>query len=364
MFKDIDLNFINYVLKEYKFKTRAKSFTRKSNFIFLDKKSSVRLNSEIMNYSFEKKQFLNLYWFIIHYYLSSVESLKVQTSVKLIAFTRKKQELYTDFIDCIVNRSIDIIARILSEKYGITESKYPSLFMPHKTTLSTSLFVKHMQDIPTMLNEMYNWSDDKIDSIKIKSYRNSSFKSVKINNLVSNLRKLIWLKDFIEVYADYISHIYSQKIASYSSNLSAKLENMSVHEISKRPAAFIPSFKPDKIKKAPILSSIKGKFPLQGVIASPGDFSGIARIINIISDINSVSSEDIIVTNNTSPKMLIAMAKCKGIITEVGGLTSHAAIVSRELSKPCIINVAHCTRLIPDGAFLKVIDGKIFKKTD
>jgi pyruvate,water dikinase len=108
-------------------------------------------------------------------------------------------------------------------------------------------------------------------------------------------------------------------------------------------------------------SQEKQALPLKGVIASQGNFSGIARIIKDFSDIKRVGPKDILVSQYTRPSLVVGMAICKGIITEEGGLTSHAAIVSRELGKPCLIGVERCTNAIKDGDKIKVVDGKIYK---
>jgi len=83
--------------------------------------------------------------------------------------------------------------------------------------------------------------------------------------------------------------------------------------------------------------SVNLEFPLEGIIASKGNFSGKAKKIKTFGGNVHVNNEDIIIAKETYPSLILAMSKAKGIITEQGGLTSHAAIVSREMNKPCIL---------------------------
>jgi pyruvate, water dikinase len=63
------------------------------------------------------------------------------------------------------------------------------------------------------------------------------------------------------------------------------------------------------------------KVLLDGLPASPGIISGIAKIVPSIDDIVRVNAGDILVTKMTSPSWVPVMKKAAGIITNEGGVT-------------------------------------------
>jgi len=88
---------------------------------------------------------------------------------------------------------------------------------------------------------------------------------------------------------------------------------------------------------------------LSGVCASPGNITGICKIIYSTKDIVKINKGDIMVAIGTDFDVLEAMHLSAGIITEEGGLLSHASVVSREINKPCCIGVANATQILKDN---------------
>lgn len=80
--------------------------------------------------------------------------------------------------------------------------------------------------------------------------------------------------------------------------------------------------------------------------------SGIARVVNDVSGIESVQDGEIIVTDMTDPDWVPAMKRSAGIITNRGGRTCHAAIVSRELGIPAIVGAQSVTTKIKNGQMI------------
>lgn len=93
---------------------------------------------------------------------------------------------------------------------------------------------------------------------------------------------------------------------------------------------------------------------LHGKIAMKGYATGrVARIDNY-SDLKNYSKGDIVVSINTSPDLMPALATCSAIVSEEGGIMCHAAIVSRELKVPCIIGVKGVTKVLKNGDMIEV----------
>jgi pyruvate,water dikinase len=99
------------------------------------------------------------------------------------------------------------------------------------------------------------------------------------------------------------------------------------------------------------------KVVCKGMSASPGNVSGVAKIIPSVEQIDLVKQGDLLVTSMTTPDWVPAMRKACAIVTEEGGATCHAAIVSRELGIPCIVGTGNAMAVMKDGSTY-TIDGK------
>lgn len=94
-----------------------------------------------------------------------------------------------------------------------------------------------------------------------------------------------------------------------------------------------------------------------GTVANPGSVDGIARVIianfnnyDKLDEILSTMKEgEILITETTSPDIVLACSKASGIVTNQGGLGSHAAVISRELGIPCIVGTGNATNVIKSG---------------
>ncbi len=97
-----------------------------------------------------------------------------------------------------------------------------------------------------------------------------------------------------------------------------------------------------------------------------GSKSASGKVVVVDSNLNAltkVTSDSIIVTNNTDVEMMGAISRCAGIITETGGLTGHTAIVGINLGIPVIIGVKDARKLFTDGDNITISaeNGKIYK---
>jgi len=105
------------------------------------------------------------------------------------------------------------------------------------------------------------------------------------------------------------------------------------------------SLKKEKIKR---VNELKGRG------ANPGYVTGIVRVVIHDRDLLKFKTNEILVTNMTTPDYVIAMKKAVAVVTDLGGITCHAAILSRELNIPCIIGTQIATRVLKTGDRIEV----------
>jgi pyruvate,water dikinase len=88
---------------------------------------------------------------------------------------------------------------------------------------------------------------------------------------------------------------------------------------------------------------------LTGVSGSPGQVTGVSRIINRPEEFHKLKQGDILVAPFTNPVWTPLFAVAGGIVTEVGGILSHGAIVAREYGIPAVMSVPGATKMIAEG---------------
>ena len=88
---------------------------------------------------------------------------------------------------------------------------------------------------------------------------------------------------------------------------------------------------------------------LQGVSGSPGQVTGISRIIRGPEEFHKLKQGEILVAPFTNPVWTPLFAVSGGIVTEVGGILSHGAIVAREYGIPAVMSVPNATKMIAEG---------------
>jgi pyruvate,water dikinase len=93
---------------------------------------------------------------------------------------------------------------------------------------------------------------------------------------------------------------------------------------------------------------------VRGIGASPGVFTGTARLIGGPSDFDRLQRGDVLVTASTTESFNIVLPMLGAIVTDAGGLLSHAAIVSREYGIPSVVGCRDATTRIADGAQVRV----------
>lgn len=104
---------------------------------------------------------------------------------------------------------------------------------------------------------------------------------------------------------------------------------------------------------------------VRGTGASPGEYTGTARLIAGPAEFGRLRRGDILVTPTTTESFNIVLPLLGAIVTDSGGLLSHAAIVSREYGIPGVVGCRDATALIADGTRVRVdgTAGEVFVLT-
>ncbi|WP_108446718.1 PEP-utilizing enzyme [Halomonas denitrificans] len=93
---------------------------------------------------------------------------------------------------------------------------------------------------------------------------------------------------------------------------------------------------------------------IKGIGASPGTYSGRARVIDTIADLGRLEQGDVLITAATTDSFNIVLPLLGAIVTNAGGLLSHAAIVGREYGIPSVVGTRNATERIADGTRVTV----------
>lgn len=301
---------------------------------------------------------------------------------------------------------VDIINKGIDKnnfKKSIKNKDIAKLFIKHQQKYywlrntfgaANDLPVEHFQKEALDMLEKYDWNKDSITkelAIQENNYRNVKpikQKIIKENNIDETSQKLLHILERYVPFHDLRKALFIET-TSYSAPLVDILRERFKIDPELFKAYYIKELEEliktgrkvsgDKlIKRNKLTAAIYAKkgflfvgqkaleyknavFPkinetkiLKGVVASPGEIKGIAKILLSTKEGAKLNVGDILVATNTSPEFVPFMKKAAAILTEKGGLTSHAAIVSRELGIPCIVGIKNITSIIKDGDLIEV----------
>jgi pyruvate,water dikinase len=99
-----------------------------------------------------------------------------------------------------------------------------------------------------------------------------------------------------------------------------------------------------------------GKEPITGVAASPGSYTGPARIVMDESQFGKIQPGDVLVCPITSPVWSVLFPSLGALISDTGGILSHPAIIAREYQIPAVVAVGNATQILTDDQ-LVTVDG-------
>ncbi len=92
---------------------------------------------------------------------------------------------------------------------------------------------------------------------------------------------------------------------------------------------------------------------LQGIGASPGQFTGTVRVLATLSAV-AVDRQTVLVVPYTDAGWAPLLAGAGAIVAEAGGQLSHGAIVAREYRIPAVMDLAGATQILRDGQRVRV----------
>jgi pyruvate,water dikinase len=95
---------------------------------------------------------------------------------------------------------------------------------------------------------------------------------------------------------------------------------------------------------------------IKGQGASPGQVTGVARVIHGPGEFNQMRQGDILVAKITTPAWTPLFALAAGVVTDVGGPLSHSSIVAREYHIPAVLGTGVATERIHSGQRI-IVDG-------
>jgi pyruvate,water dikinase len=106
-----------------------------------------------------------------------------------------------------------------------------------------------------------------------------------------------------------------------------------------------------------LMSKLKYKRKLTGIVASPGYACGIAKTLDDTDGYALFQDGEIVVGKHFIPEMVESFENVVAIVAETGGLTSHAAVIARELNIPAIVSVTNALQHISTGSKI-FVDGE------
>jgi len=93
---------------------------------------------------------------------------------------------------------------------------------------------------------------------------------------------------------------------------------------------------------------------LDGIAASPGRYTGPARVVMDEFDFGKMRLGDVLVCPVTSPVWSVLFPSIGALVTDAGGLLSHPAIIAREYGVPAVVAAGNATALLRDGQAVTV----------
>lgn len=93
---------------------------------------------------------------------------------------------------------------------------------------------------------------------------------------------------------------------------------------------------------------------LRGVAASPGRYTGIARVRLPSPNLPDIEDGEILIAKDAGPDWTPIFAVLGAVVLDVGAIWQHAAVVAREFGLPAVTGVKVGTTVIADGQTVTV----------
>jgi rifampicin phosphotransferase len=105
---------------------------------------------------------------------------------------------------------------------------------------------------------------------------------------------------------------------------------------------------------APGQAGPAGEATINGIAASPGNYTGPVRVIHDESEFDRLRAGDVLVCPITSPVWSVLFAGIGALVTDTGGTLSHPAIIAREYGIPAVVNTGRGTAVLQNGQIVTV----------
>jgi pyruvate,water dikinase len=93
---------------------------------------------------------------------------------------------------------------------------------------------------------------------------------------------------------------------------------------------------------------------IDGVAGSPGQYTGIARVVRSLEQAGDIEEGEVMVCEMTLPPWVPLFALAGAVVADVGGVMSHCAIVAREFDIPAVVGSVNGTTRIKTGQKITV----------
>lgn len=93
---------------------------------------------------------------------------------------------------------------------------------------------------------------------------------------------------------------------------------------------------------------------IEGMPASPGRVTGVARVLHDLADGDRLLPGEILVTSATAPAWTPLFVRAAAVATDGGSLVAHASLVAREYGIPAVVALTDATRRVRDGQRITV----------
>lgn len=103
---------------------------------------------------------------------------------------------------------------------------------------------------------------------------------------------------------------------------------------------------------------VEEKNIIRGYAGAAGVVCGVVRVLDNLSQIDSLNNGEILVTSATNIGWTPAFPRAKAIITDIGAPLSHASIVAREFGIPAVVGCKNASAILKTGMEVKVDGAK------
>jgi len=123
--------------------------------------------------------------------------------------------------------------------------------------------------------------------------------------------------------------------------------------IGKLPAMVTKSHA-DAVAKMRVAPAEAREGMLEGMPASGGRATGVARVLLDLADADRLAPGEILVTTATTPAWTPVFGRAAAIATDGGSLVAHASLVAREYGIPAVVALGDATSQVRDGQRITV----------